>query len=105
MIYFMPSFYQKVFPTRKSEFALLNALLVSFGGTISNMMGGIISDRYKEKNPWINTIIPVFSGLVGVPLMAGCCLFAGVPFRVSLAFLFVKYLLTETYKPPTITMM
>ena len=53
LIYFIPSFYLKVFPEKKAEFALYYAILVGFGGTISNMAGGLIADARKDKNPLI----------------------------------------------------
>lgn len=52
-MYFMPVFFQNMFPFHKVEFASINALSLSVLGFISTMAGGIISDRYHPKNPKI----------------------------------------------------
>lgn len=105
LIYFIPSFYLKVYPSRSAEFSVLYALLVGFGGTLSNMLGGLIADARKDRNPMIHQQIGKFCGFIGVPIMAATCLFKGMPFKASLFFLFLKYLFTELWKAPTITMM
>ena len=84
---------------------MLYALLVGIGGAVSNMAGGLIADARKEKNSQIYSHLGMFCGVVGVPLIAATCLFSSVPFLYSLFFLFLKYLLTELWKAPTITMM
>ena len=49
--------------------------------------------------------IGMFSGLVGIPLAAGVSLFTGTNFYVALFFLGLKFLLTEGWMSPSITMM
>lgn len=105
LVYFIPSFYLTIYPSRRTEFSILYGLLVGFGGTISNMLGGLIADKFKDRNPMIHKQIGMFCGYVGVPIIAAACLFKGMPFKLNLFFLFLKYLLTELYKPPTLTMM
>lgn len=46
MMFFMPSFFQRVYPLHKTEFAFINALSLSVLGFTSTLIGGIISDRY-----------------------------------------------------------
>ena len=105
LIYFIPSFYLKVYPSRRAEFSVLYALIVGLCGTISSMAGGLIADARKDKNPTIYSKLAMFCGIVGSPLMAAACLFKGMPFKVSLFFLALKFLFTELWEAPTITMM
>lgn len=69
------------------------------------MLGGLIADARKDKNPTIYSRIGMICGLLGVPTIAAACLFQGMPFKLSLFFLFLKYLFSELWKAPTITMM
>jgi hypothetical protein len=52
-MYFMPVFFQHMFPLFKVEFASINALSLSVLGFISTLAGGLISDRFHSKNPKI----------------------------------------------------
>ena len=49
--------------------------------------------------------IGVFSAITGIMLSFGISFFAGTNFYVSMFFLFLKYLFTECWMAPTITMM
>ena len=55
MMYYMPSFFQRVYPMYKAEFASLNALSLSVLGFISALVGGLISDRFSKKNVLIKS--------------------------------------------------
>jgi nitrate/nitrite transporter NarK len=48
MMYYMPSFFQRVYPMYSAEFASINAMSLSILGFISALMGGVISDRYRS---------------------------------------------------------
>lgn len=50
-LFFMPAYFQAVYPTMKVEFASANALSLSVLGFISAVMGGIVSDKYGTKHP------------------------------------------------------
>lgn len=45
-MYFMPVFFQFMYPHHKVEFASINALSLSVLGFISTVAGGLISDRF-----------------------------------------------------------
>ena len=49
-LFFMPAYFQSVYPAMKVEFASANALSLSVLGFISSVMGGVISDKYGTKN-------------------------------------------------------
>ena len=53
MMYFMPVFFQKVYPFHKAQFAAINAFSLSILGFTSTVAGGIISDKFQFKNPKI----------------------------------------------------
>jgi nitrate/nitrite transporter NarK len=45
-MYYMPAFFQQVYPNFRSEFASINAFSISLLGFVSAVLGGIISDRF-----------------------------------------------------------
>jgi predicted PurR-regulated permease PerM len=53
----------------------------------------------------IKSYIPVIGAVIGIPAIIGACFFEGTNFYVSLAFLAVKFLVSEGYMASTITMM
>uniref|UniRef100_A0A7S3CTB9 Major facilitator superfamily (MFS) profile domain-containing protein n=1 Tax=Strombidium rassoulzadegani TaxID=1082188 RepID=A0A7S3CTB9_9SPIT len=105
VIYFLPSFYQQAFPDMKMQFGVINGLVQCLGGITSVMVSGIIGDRFEKRNKMTKAYIGIFGSLIGAIAMAGCCLFEGVGFYTSLAFLAVKFVASEGFMAPTITMM
>ena len=49
--YFMPAFFQTVYPAYRPVFSKANALAVGILGFVSILAGGAISDKLKDKNP------------------------------------------------------
>lgn len=49
--------------------------------------------------------IGMWGSSIAIPVMAGCCLFQGVGFYTSLFFLGLRFLISEGFMAPTITMM
>lgn len=105
LVYFLPCYYQRVFPANKSEFAILNGLIQGFLGFVSTLGSGILGDKLEKKNRMTKAYIGMFGSLVAIPVMAGCCLFKGVGFYTSLFFLGLRFLFSEGFMAPTITMM
>ena len=66
-MYYMPAFYQKVYPLFTNQFAFINALSLFFLGFISNVAGGIISDKYQSQNYSILSKICIFSSVTALP--------------------------------------
>jgi len=46
--FYMPLFFNNVFPDNKNVYAFGNALVVSGCGFASALLGGIISDKYEK---------------------------------------------------------
>jgi hypothetical protein len=80
-------------------------LIKGFGGLISILAYGIIGDRLEKRFPNIKSNMGIVGAMFAIPAMAGCCLFKGVDFHVSLCFLAFKFLISQGYMAPTITMM
>jgi hypothetical protein len=52
-----------------------------------------------------NSWIGIIGGLIAIPAMAGALLFEGTNFYLAMALLGVKFLFSEGYMAPTLTMM
>lgn len=103
-MYFMPAFYQQVYPGFKLAFANLNALSLACMGFCSALLGGVISDKYSPKYPMTNAWIGIVSSLLVIP----CDILAFTTtgsFWVSISFLAAKYLAGECWGSPQLSMM
>lgn len=80
-------------------------MIQAVGAFISMIGCGIISDRFESKNKMIKANIGMISSMIGTLLAFGISFVPGVNFYTSLGFLFLKFLLTEGWMAPTITMM
>lgn len=104
-IYFLPSFYLNNFSHMKGVFSTLNASIQSFGGMISILASGVIADRWSKRRKRAGADLAIINGFIGIPAMAGTMLLFGGGFYTSMFFLALKFLLTEGYMAPTISMM
>ena len=103
-MYFGPAYFQKVFPTFKSEFSMINAISLSVLGFISTLFGGAISDKYGPKNPKTYANICIGSSLLAAPLAILAYNLSG-NFWLSISCLALKYLFGECWGSPALTMM
>jgi sugar phosphate permease len=55
--YYMASFFTLNYPSDQSVYSVLNAFVVSVGGFISAMTGGILSDRLEARFPTIKSLV------------------------------------------------
>lgn len=53
----MPSYFTKVYPGSQDVYSVLNAFVVSIGGFISAMIGGIIADKFESRFPMIKALV------------------------------------------------
>lgn len=104
IVYFLPVFFQKVFPLFKTEYGFYNAAIVASCGFISTILGGLISDRYEKKNRMTKAYVCMVGSVLAIPAIAMCVLNTG-NFYFSLFFMAIKYLLAECWMSPAITMM
>lgn len=72
---------------------------------MSTIGSGVLADRLEKKSLMAKSYVSIASALIGIPMIMGACFFEGTSFYVSLAFLFIKFALTEGWMAPTVTMM
>jgi sugar phosphate permease len=53
--FYMPSYFGKVYPDEGSLYSILNSFVVSVGGFISAIVGGIIADKGEARFPMIKS--------------------------------------------------
>ena len=68
------------------------------------MLGGLISDKYEKKSRMTKALVCLLGGALAIPAISACVLTTN-HFWVSMAFMAVKYLLSESWMSPAITMM
>lgn len=86
-----------------NDFSYLNALALLVGGLISNMLCGFISDKYDEKNYMTKTYVQVIGTFLGIPTSLGVFLVTN-NFYLCMSSLFLKYMLSEGWISPAISM-
>lgn len=91
------------FYLKPAEYGILNALCVLIGGFCSNMIGGIISDKYESVNYRTKSWVAVVMALFGVPVSLLLFLIDG-SFAFSISMLFLDYLLCEGWISPVYAM-
>lgn len=84
---------------------MLNGLIQSICGFISTIGCGILADKLSKKNKKASAWIGIIGSAIAIPAMAGAVLFKGTNFYLSMALLAVKFLFSEGYMAPTLTMM
>jgi len=103
-LFFMPAYFQQVFPHMTSQFALANALSLGILAFISSLVGGIICDRYSKKKPMTNAYVCMLGSTVSLPFTLAMFLLPH-NFWLSIACMSFKYLFAESWLSPAITMM
>ena len=104
IVYFLPSFFQKVYPLYKSEYGLYSAAILSICGFLSTVIGGLISDKFEKRSKMTKALVCMLGSGIGIPVIAACVLTTG-NFYLSLVFMALKYLISECWMSPAITMM
>jgi len=103
--YFLPAFYQQTYPSFMNSYGLINCLVQSVGGCIAVVMGGVLGDVFEKKTKMAKAYVAIFGALLGIPMMAGCSYFAGMPFYWSMFFSALEFIVSEGWMASTITMM
>jgi len=102
--FFMPSYFNVIYADYKTQYSVLNAVIVSLCGLISSYAGGWISDTYEKKGYFMTkSYICIFAGLAGIPTMFFCTMFQ-TNFWFSISFLGAEYLVAECFFSPAIAM-
>jgi sugar phosphate permease len=88
----------------KTEYGVYNAAIVAGCGFISTIMGGILSDKFEKNTRMTKAYICSLGSLVAIPAIALCTLNTS-SFYLSLIAMGVKFLISECWMSPAITMM
>lgn len=88
----------------KVEYGLYNAAIVSCMGFISTIAGGLISDRFEKKNRMTKAYVCMIGSALAIPAISFCVL-NPVNFYRALFFMGIKFLVSECWMSPAITMM
>jgi len=88
---------------KPAAYGISNALSVLIGGFISNMFGGIVSDKYEKVNYRTKSWVAVCMSLACVPVSLALFLIDG-SFVFSVSMLFLDYLLCEGWISPVYAM-
>jgi sugar phosphate permease len=99
----MPAFFLMNYPEYRAQFILLKTLFTMSGGLFSNLLAGIISDKYSKSNPYIYSQISKWGSFLVMPFLftASWC---SNNFWISISCILAKYVIGEGYWGPTITM-
>ena len=103
-LFFMPAYFQSVFPMMKTEFASANALSLSVLGFCSSVIGGIISDKYSARSPMAMAWVCIIGNLISIPFCLGMFMLSN-NFWLSIACLSLNYFFANCWLAPAITMM
>jgi MFS family permease len=100
----LPIFFQKVYPFFKAEYGLYNALIVAGMGFTSTIVGGLLSDKFEKKSRMTKARICMIGSALGMPAILACTLLTN-NFYLSMFAMALKYLVSECWMSPAITMM
>ena len=80
------------------------AAILFFCGLTSSMGGGILADKLQNKYPDATSKICMYGSLIGMPLFLISVLVTN-NFWLSIAATALRYILSETYWSPNITLL
>ena len=97
-------FYRTHFGGHARQFAILNALVVAGGGTLSTVLGGVLSDRLTRGGRGAAAaLVPALGSVLATPCWV--CAMQSRAFLPSMAWLLAAYLLAESWFGATISFM
>jgi sugar phosphate permease len=100
---FLPVFFLRTYPGYKAQYAALNALILTFGGFTSNLLAGLIGDRFEKKYPMVKGWITCLSTIFSLPMMLLACAGHG-NFYISIGSIAAYVLLSGGYHSTAVTM-
>ena len=100
---FLPVFFLRTYPAFKAQYSLLNAMILTVCGFTSNLLAGVIGDRFEKRNPMIKGWITSLSSLLSVPIMFLATAGHG-NFYISIASIAAYVLVSGGYHSTAVTM-
>ena len=104
VLYFAPSFFMRVYPEFKVAFGYQYALIMAICGFISSIVCGLISDKYEKKSLMTKALVCIAGSVIGIPAIMSCTLVTN-NFYWCLASIALKFIVSEGWLSPSITMM
>ena len=104
VLYFVPSFFMRVYPEQKVIFGFYYALIMAICGFISSIACGLISDKYEKKSKMTKALVCIVGSLIGIPAIMSCTLVTS-SFYWCLASIALKFIASEGWLSPSVTMM
>jgi len=86
------------------EYGLYSAAIVASMGALSTILGGLLSDRFERRSRMTKIYICSLGSLLAIPAI-GLCVLNTSNFYLSLVAMGFKYLISECWMSPAITMM
>ena len=100
---YAPFFFMLKYPLNKATFALLNAVSLATLGFCSNIMNGVIGDRYADRIPGIKAYMCSFTALVSA-IVTTICFIAPGGFWMSFICYSLHILFSAGYQTLAFTM-
>jgi len=102
--YFLPAFFLLSYPSKRTTFSLAKCSITVVFGMLTSLTGGILADKYSKVSNKAYSYICIASSLFGIPSLCLSVLITN-NFWLSLFGLSMRYLLSENFKSPNITML
>jgi sugar phosphate permease len=100
---FLPIFFLRSYPAFKAQYSVLNALILTVFGFTSNLMAGLVGDKFENSYPMAKGWITSLSTLLSIPAILLCCLGHG-NFWISIASIAAYVLVSGGYHSTAVTM-
>ena len=100
---FLPVFFLRTYPQFKLQYSTLNAIILTVCGFVSNLMAGVIGDKFETRNPMTKGWITTLSSLFSIPFIFMATAGHG-NFWVSIASIAAYVLVSGGYHSTAVTM-
>ena len=101
---FLPIFFKHNFFSYYKEYSIINALVLSVGGFVGSLAGGIMADKFEKKSYMTKAIICISGCILSFPFIA-LGTFTKGNFNISIICYGFYVLISSTYSGLAITMM
>ena len=102
--FYLPVFFLRNFAAFKTEYAMMNSIILSIIGVIGGLLGGVLADKYEKKNRMTKSLICIIGSASALPLIAAATL-QTTNFWLSMACFSIFSFMTCGFSGPAIAMM
>lgn len=101
---YLPVYFQQVYPEFATQYSILSALSLLIFGFSSVLLGGIIGDKYGQKNHMTNALICMLGALFAIPTVMITTLYRS-NFWLAMSMSAITIFVSGSFYSPAITMM